>query len=100
MLLQPALPRTATRTSRSRRRLRKPRVMGGSLREGRRRHERRIIPARPRAPPMDTWARPLAEPERELTSIEPAGGAATRTAVVPGEAAGRRFDAVLAELFP
>jgi 23S rRNA pseudouridine1911/1915/1917 synthase len=35
-----------------------------------------------------------------LTPNEPAAGAVARTAVVPDAAAGRRFDAVLAELFP
>ena len=34
------------------------------------------------------------------SDVEPAEGATTRTAVVPDSAAGRRFDAVLAELFP
>src|SRR6476620_9167831 len=35
-----------------------------------------------------------------MTPNDPAAGDAARTAVVPHEAAGRRFDAVLAELFP
>jgi 23S rRNA pseudouridine1911/1915/1917 synthase len=48
---------------------------------------------------------PLAEPERALTSIDPTETgpsevAEARTAVVPDAAAGRRFDAVLADLFP
>jgi 23S rRNA pseudouridine1911/1915/1917 synthase len=48
---------------------------------------------------------PLAEPERALTSIDPTETgpseiAEARTAVVPEAAAGRRFDAVLADLFP
>src|SRR4249919_4027367 len=35
-----------------------------------------------------------------MTSSHPDAGAQPRTAVVPDSAAGRRFDAVLAELFP
>jgi len=51
-------------------------------------------------PRLETDAAPLDEPAGEDIGEDAVEGAIVRTSIVPAGAAGRRFDAVVAELFP